>query len=37
MYLMIHGMQVITDAKEKDEALEALVEHLIPGKQLLNQ
>lgn len=27
----IHGMQVITDAKEKDEALEALVEHIIPG------
>lgn len=27
-----HGMQVITDAKGKDEALEALVEHLIPGR-----
>lgn len=26
------GMQVITDPQEKDEALEALVEHIIPGE-----
>lgn len=29
-------MQVITDAKEKDAALEALVEHLIPGSKSNN-
>ncbi|KAL3145662.1 hypothetical protein ABBQ32_003199 [Trebouxia sp. C0010 RCD-2024] len=30
--VVIGHPQVITDAKEKDEALEALVEHLIPGR-----
>ena len=28
----IIAMQVITDPKEKDKALEALVEHIIPGR-----
>ena len=26
-------LQVITDPQEKDEALEALVEHIIPGTE----